>query len=92
MADVLRVRRYYLLKRLEARASDSDLELTWQAKQEAEAGTLLPADFPSKATLEAVGYTTVEDVDGADRAELAEYASLRPYEADAVIAAAASLI
>jgi len=87
MADVKRPRRYYLHKRLEARnCSQDDLDLIWRAKQEAEPGTPLASTFPSKAALEAVGYTTTEDVDGADEAELMR-AGLTQQQARVVVAA-----
>ncbi len=93
MAELRSVRRYYLHKRFGAHAiCDLALRDVWRAKQEAEPGTPLPADFPHKSSLEAAGYSTLEDIDGADQAELRKHVSLRPYEADAVIAAAAALI
>lgn len=93
MAEYRRTRRYYLHKRLFSNAiCDLALRDVWRAKQEAEPGTALPSGFPHKAALEAAGYTTVQDIDGADQDELRKYVSLRPYEADAVIAAAAALL
>ncbi len=91
MAEIKRPRRHYLLKRLEARAECSSLELAWRAKQEAEPGTALPTGFPSKATLADNGYTTEEDLDGADEAELEKTAGLRKYEATAALSALAAL-
>lgn len=93
MAETVRARRYYLLKRFAARdAGDNNLALTWRAEQEAQPGTDLPAGFPSKGALEAVGYTALEDVDGADWQELQVEAQLNQRQAEAAIAAAADLI
>jgi hypothetical protein len=87
MADVKRPRRYYLHKRLEARnCSQDDMDLIWRAKQEAEPGTLLGSDFPNKTLLEEIGYTTTEDLDGADEAELVR-AGLTQQQAKTVVAA-----
>lgn len=86
-AEIKSTRRYYLLKRLYARRLAEDSERIWQAKQEAEPGTLLPAAFPHRAELAAVGYTTAADLDGADADELTETVGLSTREADAVIAA-----
>lgn len=91
MATIGTPRRHYLLKRLEARVyRDSDLETTWQAKQEAEPGTPLPGTFPFRAELAVFGYTTREDLDGADAEEL-ERAGLALKEAESVISAIAAL-
>lgn len=81
-----RPRRYYLHKRLEARLLCDDNEGVWKAKQEAEPGTPLASTFPSKAKLETLGYTTTEDLDGADEAELVR-AGLTQAQAKTVIAA-----
>ncbi len=91
VAEINRPRRHYLLKRLEARECDSALELVWRSKQEGEPGTPLPVGFPSSATLAANGYTTEEDLDGADEAELEATAGLRTYQATAVLSALAAL-
>lgn len=87
MADLLTPRRVYLHKRIIARAQDNGLESVWQGKQEAEAGVALPADFPHRAQLVAIGYTTDADLDGADAAELVDHVGLSRREAEAVIAA-----
>jgi hypothetical protein len=84
------VRRYYLLKRLFARQMCLE-EDAWAAKQAATPGTGLPADFPARAALVAAGYTTREDVDGAEVRELRRFAKLSTAEAEAVIAAVAAL-
>jgi hypothetical protein len=81
------VRRFYLLKRLAAYSQgDKGLAGVWRQKQEAESGTALAADFPSRALLVAAGYSTTEDLDGADTDELV--AAGLPYnDAAAAIAA-----
>jgi hypothetical protein len=87
------LRRFYLLKRITAQQLD-DLALAsvWHSKQEEyPAGTLLPAAFPFKAELEAVGYVATEDLVGADTDELIYYAALTKRQAEAVIAAFAAL-
>lgn len=90
MATTGTPRRFYLHKRLEARIEFSSLEPVWQAKQEAEPGTALPADFPHLTELTALGYTTHEDLDGADESEL-ERAGLTLRQSKIVIAAFAAL-
>ena len=62
----------------------------WQAKQEAEPGTDLPADFPSLSALQAAGYSTDTDLDGADLTEL-RAAGLSNRAAQAVLDAFALL-
>lgn len=91
MASVNNLRRFYLLKRLNALAIDDDVGLIWRGHQEEQESTPLPADFPSKTKLAAVGYTAVEDLDGADSAELLRWASLSKSEATTVLAAVAAL-
>lgn len=86
MAEVRRPRRYYLHRRIQARQLCDNAELVWKAKQEAEAGTPLVDGFPLKTELAALGYTTTEDLDGADQAEL-ERAGLTQQQAKTVIAA-----
>jgi hypothetical protein len=64
-------RRYFLAKRLwNQRYGESELAGVFRAKQEAEPGTTLPATFGLVARLSDAGYTTVEDLDGADDCEL----------------------
>lgn len=93
MAEVRRYRRYCLLKRLASRSfNDRGLEFAWQSKQEEVDGTALPSTFPSKDALEAVGYSTAEDIDGADCRELLENVGLNQRQAQAVIAAASALL
>lgn len=85
------VRRFYLLKRQAAAALDEPLAETWQAKQEAEPGTALPADFPDLEVLVAAGYSAVEDLDGAEAQELVDL-GLAPHRADAVLLALQELL
>lgn len=81
------VRRFYLLKRRAARRfGDKGLEGVWRQKQEAESGTALSASFPAADLLELAGYTTEEDLDGADIDELVE-AGIPYHDASAAIAA-----
>ncbi len=84
------VRRYYLLKRLAARQRCEE-EGVWISKQEGQAGTALPADFPFRSQLVEAGYSTSEDVDGASVDELYEFVNLFAPEAATVIAAVAAL-
>jgi hypothetical protein len=91
VGSVNNLRRYYLLKRLFARMREEDSESIWQGKQESVAGTELPPDFPHRGQLVVAGYSTREDLDGADADELLEHADLSQREADAVLAAAAQL-
>lgn len=80
-------RRFYLLKRRAARSlGDKGLEGVWRQKQEAESGTALAATFPARAALVAAGYSTTEDLDGADTDELVA-AGIPYHSAAAVIAA-----
>lgn len=81
-------RRYYLLKRQWAAANgERTIELAWQAKQEAEAGSDLPASFPFRARLADAFYTTSEDLDGATVDELSELGAFTVAEATAILSA-----
>jgi hypothetical protein len=97
VADAPRVgspRRYRLLKRLEARRQgDAGLEGAWRSKQEATTpATALPADFPFLTTLAAAGYSTEEDLTGADADELTLHVpTLHRADVDAILAALALL-
>lgn len=85
------VRRFYLAKRHAAAAlCDAALEAVWRGKQEAEAGIPLPASFPFRAELAALGYTAVEDLDGANADELVQL-GMATKDANAVMAAFAAL-
>jgi hypothetical protein len=70
---------------------EEGLAAVWRAKQDAQPGTPLPTDFPSRSKLAAARYTMVEDIDGADAVELARYAKLNFREARAVLTALAAL-
>ncbi len=83
-------RRYCLLKRLVTQSRDESITAQWRAKQEEVAGTALPSSFPNLSLL-GTFYTTVEDLNGADVAELRDL-GLTKKQAEAVIAAAAPLI
>ena len=89
--QVRSVRRYYLLERLAAcEREDFAIASVFRAKQEAEAATALPVDFPSRAALVAAGYTTVEDIHGADLQEL-QCADLTTKQAETVLTAIAAI-
>lgn len=60
---------------------------TWAAKQLEISGTALPSDFPKREQLEALYYTTYEDLDGADECELTEQ-GFSTRDAAAILAAA----
>lgn len=93
MADILRPRRYYLLKRRFFTDVDFQPPLAgaYRHKQEAEPGTDLPADFPALSALAQLGYTTVEDLDGANTDELRDH-GLSAKAAQDVIDALAKLL
>jgi hypothetical protein len=78
------------LKRLALRRQCLE-EDVWVNKQEAEPGVLLPATFPSLSVLSTAGYTTVEDLDGADTHELRRATGMSQRQAEAVLAALAAL-
>jgi len=84
------VRRFFLLKTLYARQVGDDMEAVWRSKQEAHSGVPLPLDFPLKQRLAALGYTTREDLDGADVGELVR-SNFSSIEAKQVIDAFAAL-
>lgn len=81
------VRRYYLHKRLASRLLCDGLDPVWQAKQEAESGTPLPADFPLRVQLAKAGYTTTEDLRGATASELWRGAGVIARDATTVLRA-----
>lgn len=92
MSEFRTYRRYCLMKRFVAnRAREYANAQLWQNKQEAEEGTDLPSDFPHRSALEAAGYTTKEDIIGADDVELNDVAGLTLSAAAGVIAAAEAL-
>jgi len=78
-------RRYYLAKRHAALDSDTGLDVVWRAKQEAEPGAPLPSTFPCASRLAAGGYTTAEDIRGAEPAELQTRAGLTLKESQYVL-------
>ena len=88
--SVLSTRRYYLLKRLFLRRNCLE-EDVWVGKQQAEPGVALPPEYPSLARLTELGYSTVEDLNGATSDELLDQ-GLTKREAAAVLAALAPLI
>lgn len=86
-------RRYCLLKRLRAkRNQETALEAVWQGKQEAAPGDSLPTDFPLLSYLIAAGYSTTQDLDGADADELADAGGFTARESQAIFAALAPLL
>jgi hypothetical protein len=86
------LRRFYLKKRHMAKlAGEHALSAIWHARQEEQPGTALPAAFPFRAELVAAGYTTSEDLEGADADELVEWACVDNSAAKAIIAAHAAL-
>lgn len=88
----LTLRRVYLKKRKMARqAGDLALSAVWQSRQEEQAGAALPVGFPHLADLTAAGYTTAQDLEGADESELVEWARISTSAARAVLAAYAAL-
>lgn len=89
--EIKSVRRFYLLKRRRARELCEPLEGAWQAKQEAEPGAALPATFPYLTELAEHGYTTVQDLDGANVTELGEL-GFSTLAAEAILAALEPLL
>lgn len=91
MREIHTPRRYALLKRLYwRRMCEPDLEGVWRSKQEALPGTSLPAGFPFAAPLADAGYTTTDDLNGADERELVE-SGFSPQEAQEILSALAEL-
>ena len=92
MSDHPTNRRYCLMKRQNAYVlGDYAIASFWQHKQEAEPGTPLAATFPFYELLAAAWYTTKEDLEGADARELSYFAGLSQRDAEAVLAAYATL-
>lgn len=86
------IRHHYLRRRLNADAVGDLAERdVWRGKQEGQPGTPLASTFPFYTRLAAVGYTTKEDLDGADSDELMRSIGLNQRDADAVVAAFAKL-
>jgi len=92
VADFTSHRRFYLWKRLSANAQGLyAMGAVWRAKQDDEPGVALPDTFPSRSRLLSIGYSTKEDLVGADVDELVEYVGISQREAEAVLAAFAKL-
>lgn len=92
MSELKSYRRYCLMKRFVAsRAGETANAQLWQNKQEEQPGTALPDTFPYRSDLVAAGYTTKEDIIGADDVELNDVAGLTLRAAASVIAAAEAL-
>lgn len=70
---------------------DFETACVWRAKQEAQPGTPLPITFPFLLDLACGGYTTREDLDGADCFELVQIARLHKGDAQIVLTAFAAL-
>lgn len=81
------IRRFYLLKSRELRANGFEgLADVFAHKHASTSGTALPVDFVHLAVLADCGnYTTFEDLDGADQAELQQQ-GLTYSQAKAVLA------
>jgi hypothetical protein len=88
VSTLLSARRYYLAKRhAAAEAEDTALEAVWQGKQESESGAALASTFPYLDRLADAGYSTEEDLAGADATEL-EAQGFSARESAAIVAAA----
>lgn len=86
MSTIENTRRFYLLKHFAECDSGFDGVSVWRHKQESIAGTPLSAGFPSKDELADIGYSTVEDLAGADAKELTKR-GLSSAEAAAILTA-----
>ncbi len=87
MQGVNNLRRYCLLMAYDARLrGEAGLEWALRGRQQETAGTALVTSWPSYAQLIAAGYTTREDLDGADSRELITLARLNRAQAEAAIA------
>jgi hypothetical protein len=86
-------RRYLLLKELAARALGLEAAaLAWKGyRLEHASGTALPDNFPFRALLASIGYTTWEDLDGATVEELTGYTPLGTSDASSVLSSTAAL-
>jgi deoxyribodipyrimidine photolyase-like uncharacterized protein len=89
MARFYTPRRFYHRKRMNARFNgDRELEGHWRFKQEnCTPATPMPQSIPYRDTLEAHGYSVLEDLVGADEDELVGVAELMPSEARDVLEA-----
>lgn len=88
-ATINSVRRYYLLKRFASQQACDGLEQVWRGKQEAAPGVPLSDSFPYRSRLVEQGYSTVEDLNGADVCELQTHC-FSPVEAAEILTALAS--
>jgi hypothetical protein len=88
-AEFRRARRYYLRKRLYySRVEEDEGQASvWRSKQESEPGTALSSDFPYQEMLVNAGYSTLEDIDGADADELCEIAGFTASMAITILSA-----
>lgn len=92
MAEVRCARRYFLLNALSAElVDDRGLASAWRSKQQDQPGTPLPAGFPFRSELAEVGYTAVEDLDGADARELEQTTDLPTEHIEAILKALEAL-
>lgn len=93
MAETKRPRRYYLRQRQQALA-DGDIAAAgvWRWKQERQPGVALPGTFYLLTRLAECGYTTIEDLDGADACELEDVVCLSDRDAARVLEELAELI
>jgi len=92
VSELKSYRRYCLMKRVVAtRSGETANAQLWRNKQEEQPGAALPDDFPHRSELAAAGYTTKEDIIGADDVELNDVAGLTLRAAASVIAAAEAL-
>lgn len=81
-------RRYCLLmSQAHGDAGDRGLSLAFLGKQQDIVATALPDGFPHREALAAANYTAVDDLDGADVAELVRRARLLTTQAEAVLRA-----
>lgn len=90
MAEVNTHRRYAFVKMRLAAVDQSPTEQAWDGIRRGEPGTAIPNTMPARAELSAAGYLAVEEIAGADAAELTN-AGLSPQQAAAVLAAVESL-
>lgn len=91
--QVYSYRRYCLLERHAAkRRCEIGIANVFRAKQEEESATALPSGFPHAAELATGGYTTVQDINGADFDELECEAGLTQKQAQAVLTALGALL
>jgi hypothetical protein len=90
--SILNLRRYYLLKRqLATELEQTAIAAVWQAKQQAESGSDLPASFPYLGRLADAFYTTRDDLDGATVEELSDQGCFSVLEANEILTAFSNL-